>query len=161
MVSHRPSDKTDGAATFALLGERWTYLILREIFFEVRRFGQIQRALAITPTVLTARLNSLVDVGILERHRYHVDPDWFEYHLTSAAREIVPAVLAVAQWSEEHLSQGEKLRALRHAQCGQRTRPVLTCSECGIPIAARDLKPETIARDAGRPPTPSSALAAT
>ena len=57
----------------------------------MRRFGQLQRSLGIAPNVLAARLNGLVDSGILVRRRYHVDPDWFEYPLTDAAREIVPA----------------------------------------------------------------------
>jgi len=146
MTEHRPTQHSAGAAALSLLGERWTYLIVREIFFEVRRFGQIQRAIGIAPNVLTARLNALVEAGVLEKRRYHVDPDWFEYHLTDDAREIAPALLALAQWAEEHVGTGDTMRALRHTTCGHLTHPVLACAHCAEPLLAKDLLPEVVRR---------------
>jgi hypothetical protein len=59
-----------------VLGDRWTFLILREAFFGVRRYGYFQRNLGIGRNVLAARLSALVEHGLLERVRYRTDPDW-------------------------------------------------------------------------------------
>ncbi|MEE6178331.1 winged helix-turn-helix transcriptional regulator [Mycobacterium sp. 050134] len=147
MPEHRPpSDDNPGAAAIALLGERWNYLIAREIFFGTRRFGQLQRALGIAPNILTARLTALADAGIIVKQRYRVEPDWYEYHLAEHAREVVPAMLALAQWAEEHLDDQPTIRALRHTVCGELTTPVVTCNCCGEPLHARDLQPEVTER---------------
>ena len=152
MADHRPVEHNPGAAAIALLGERWNYLILREVFFGVQRFGQIQRALGIAPNVLTSRLAALVDAGVIVKHRYHVDPDWYEYQLSDHAREALPALLSLAQWAEEHLSDEPLVRALRHATCGHLTTPVLICNSCGDPLHARDLQPELVQREGISPP---------
>lgn len=150
-AAHRPSEQAAGANVLTLLGERWTYLLVREIFFGIHRFGRLQRALGIAPNVLTARLVKLADAGILTKVRYHEDPDWFEYHLSETAREIVPAMLALAQWAEENLSDAEQVRLLRHEPCGKRTHPKLVCDQCGEDLHARDVVEELVAR----PPRPA------
>lgn len=146
VAEHRPVEHAAGASALTLLGERWTYLLIREIYFGVHRFGQLQRALGIAPNVLAARLVSLTDAGILEKIRYHEDPDWFEYHLAPDAREIAPAMLWIAQWAEEHLSDADQVRLLRHTSCGRRTHPKLVCDQCGEDLHARDLEPELAPR---------------
>lgn len=159
MATRRPASKDNpGAAAIALLGERWNYLIAREIFFGTRRFGQLQRALGIAPNILTARLNALVDAGMIVKRRYRIEPDWYEYHLAEHAHEVVPALLALAQWAEKHLDDQPTIRALRHTTCGELTTPVVTCDCCGEPLRARDLQPETVDRNAtAKRVTPSTA----
>ncbi|MFC5749830.1 winged helix-turn-helix transcriptional regulator [Actinomadura rugatobispora] len=151
MAEHRPPGQAPSAAAISLLAERWTYLVIREIFFGVRRFGQIQRALGIAPNILTSRLTMLVDVGILVKHRYRTDPDWYEYRISENAQLVVPPLLAIAQWAEEHLGDDPVMRVLRHESCGKITHPVLACSECGEQVTARGLLPETVDRP-GREP---------
>ena len=68
-----------------VFSDRWTSLILREAFFGVRRYGQMQRKLGIAGNVLADRLRQLVADAMLERVRYRTDPDWFEYRLTERA----------------------------------------------------------------------------
>jgi DNA-binding HxlR family transcriptional regulator len=127
---------------FALLGERWNYAILREIFFGVQRFGALQRTLGIAPNTLTARLAGLIDVGLVERHQYRPDKEWFDYRLTSSARELVPVWISVTQWAEKHLDPALKSRRqLRHTVCGEITSPQLTCSHCGESIDGHDMEP--------------------
>jgi DNA-binding HxlR family transcriptional regulator len=89
--------------TFELFGDRWTLQIVREVSRGTRRFGGLQRRLGIARTVLSARLASLVENGILERHRYHSHPDWFEYRLTERGRALHPAIAALARWADEHM----------------------------------------------------------
>ena len=65
-----------------ILGERWTFLILRESFYGVRRFSDMQRNLGIARNILSNRLQTLVAAGILERRRYQEEPERYEYRLT-------------------------------------------------------------------------------
>jgi DNA-binding HxlR family transcriptional regulator len=92
---------------FAILGERWNYHIFREVFFGTNRFGGLQRALHIAPNVLTNRLNTLVELDLLERHQYRSDKPWYEYRLTEQAQAIVPAWVTIARWAETHLEPPE------------------------------------------------------
>jgi DNA-binding HxlR family transcriptional regulator len=93
------------ARAFELFGDRWTLQIVREVFRGTRRFGRLQRRLGIARTVLSARLALLVEHGILERERYHRDPDWFEYRLTARGRALYPAIAALGRWADEHLPE--------------------------------------------------------
>jgi DNA-binding HxlR family transcriptional regulator len=132
-----------GQAFLAVLSERWNYQILREIFFGVRRFGELKRTLGISANILTARLNQLTELGLVEKQAYRPDKPWYEYQLTGDARElVVPAVVSITRWAETH-AEGEALdsRPLLHATCGRRTEPYLACSNCHQPIEATALVP--------------------
>src|SRR2546422_4519099 len=125
-LSHRFEAESVGRA-LALVGERWTLLILREAFFGVRRFGQLARNLDIPRPTLSSRLRSLVDAGLLERVRYARNPDRHEYRLTDAGRDLFPAIVALMRWGDTHLpdSKGPPI-VLRHQACGQIADPRLT-----------------------------------
>src|SRR3954464_11704490 len=83
------------ARAMEILGERWTFLILREAFYGVRRFSDMQRNLGIARNILSTRLQTLVAAGILERRLYHSEPERYEYRLTEAGRHLYPAVATV------------------------------------------------------------------
>jgi DNA-binding HxlR family transcriptional regulator len=117
------------------VGDRWTFLVLREAFYGVRRFGHMQRNLGIAKTVLTSRLKRLVADGILERVPYREDPVWFEYRLTAKGLDLYPAIVALLTWGNAYLVPEEAERvSLRHAPCGQDPDPVLVCRHCGEPV---------------------------
>ncbi|MFE9558726.1 winged helix-turn-helix transcriptional regulator [Streptomyces sp. NPDC006692] len=132
----------DGGQEFmAAIAERWNYQILREVFFGVGRFGELKRALGISANILTARLNNLVDLGLLTKHAYRQDKPWYEYQLTLSARElVVPAIAAITRWAEEHASHGARHRFL-HTECDSPTVPYLACSNCHQPVEASTLRP--------------------
>lgn len=137
---------------FALLGERWNYAILREVFFGVQRFGALQRNLQVAPTTLTARLTGLVKLGLLERRQYRPDKEWFDYCLTDSARELVPAWIMLAQWALTHMdSDRATTRQVRHTACGELISAQLTCSHCGGALEGRDLEPVEKATDDATP----------
>jgi DNA-binding HxlR family transcriptional regulator len=127
----------------ALVGERWTLLILREAFFGVRRFGQFARNLNIPRPTLSARLRTLADAGLLERVPSDQHPDRHEYRLTDAGRDLFPAIVALMRWSDTHFadSSGPPI-ALRHRACGEIADPRLTCQHCGQEIDVRNVTPE-------------------
>jgi DNA-binding HxlR family transcriptional regulator len=124
-----------------VLSDRWTFLILREAFFGVRRYGQMQRNLGIARNVLADRLKQLVADGMFERVRYRTDPDWYEYRLTERALDLYPAIVALMRWADRHLATDEDggALALIHRGCGEPAEPYLACSQCHEPLTARDI----------------------
>jgi DNA-binding HxlR family transcriptional regulator len=93
------------ARALEVVGERWTLLIVRDVFLGLRRFDQLQESLGIARNVLTDRLNRLVEEGILERVLYSERPERFEYRLTNKGRELNIALTALRQWGDKHLSE--------------------------------------------------------
>jgi DNA-binding HxlR family transcriptional regulator len=124
-----------------VLGDRWTFLVLREAFFGVRRYGYFQRNLGIGRNVLASRLAALVEHGLLERVRYRTDPDWYEYQLTAAGLDLFPAILTIKTWADRHLLDPEAPKlSIRHRTCGAELTPVVVCESCGEPISAADVE---------------------
>src|SRR6266571_1259671 len=93
------------ARALEVVGERWTLLIVRDVFLGLRRFDQLQESLGIARNVLTDRLNRLVEEGILERVRYSERPERYEYQLTDKGRELNIALTALRQWGDKYLSE--------------------------------------------------------
>src|SRR6201990_3316766 len=119
-----------------VLSDRWTFLILREAFFGVRRYGQMQRDLGIARNVLADRLRALVADGMLERVRYRTDPDWYEYRLTERALDLYPAIVALMRWADRHLATDADVPALEpgHRTCGRSADPYPACSHRHAPL---------------------------
>jgi DNA-binding HxlR family transcriptional regulator len=92
------------ARALEVVGERWTLLIVRDVFLGLRRFDQLQENLGIARNVLTDRLNRLVEEGILERVRYSERPERFEYRLTTKGRDLQIALAGLRQWGDKYLS---------------------------------------------------------
>jgi DNA-binding HxlR family transcriptional regulator len=101
--------------SLGVLGERWTFLILREAFFGATRFAEFRDRLGIAPDVLTDRLTALVEYGVMEREPYQ-EPgarSRFAYRLTPAGRELRVVLSALQQWGDEHLPRPEGPSLLR------------------------------------------------
>src|SRR5262245_27993676 len=90
------------ARTLEIVGERWTLLIIRDVFLGLRRFDQLQESLGIARNVLADRLNRLVEEGILERVAYSERPTRYEYRLTDKGLELNVALTALRQWGDKH-----------------------------------------------------------
>jgi DNA-binding HxlR family transcriptional regulator len=140
------------ARAVEVLGDRWTFLILRELFFGVRRFGQLARNLGLSRRILSDRLTKLVTAGVLERRLYRSGPDRYEYCLTPVGLDLYPAIVTLMAWGDRHLSNaaGPPL-VLHHRDCGHDTQPVLVCSECREPLEATAVEPRP-GPGVGRPP---------
>jgi DNA-binding HxlR family transcriptional regulator len=122
-----------------VIGDRWRILVLREAFYGVRRYGEMVRNLGIARNVLAARLKDLVADGLLERRRYRTDPDWYEYVLTDAGRDLYGAIVALLHWADVYMpAAGEGLR-LRHRPCGHLTHAKVVCAACGIELDPREV----------------------
>jgi DNA-binding HxlR family transcriptional regulator len=130
------------ARTLAILGERWTLLVLRQSFAGVRRYDEFQRTLGIARNVLADRLQTLVGEGILERRAYQERPRRFEYRLTQKGRDLYPVIVALMEWGDRYLAPDGPPMLLVHNRCGKETRPHFVCSECGEPIDPREMTPK-------------------
>ena len=136
----RPDECSVGRA-MDILGERWTFLILRESFYGVRRFSDMQRNLGIARNILSNRLQTLVGAGILERRRYQEEPERYEYRLTETGRGLYPAIIAIMRWGDEHLMEDGAPVVLRHS-CGEIADPVMVCAHCRAELDPHEVTPE-------------------
>jgi DNA-binding HxlR family transcriptional regulator len=141
-LSDNAKAKTAAAQeALALLADRWSFLIIREAFSGMHRFGQLQRNLGIARNVLADRLVKLVKHGLLERVRYRTEPDWYEYRLTERGLGLYPAILAFFRWADAHFGDPRRPAVkIRHRDCGKLTQPLLVCSQCRKPLGAKDVE---------------------
>jgi len=130
------------ARTLAVLGERWTLLILRQSFLGVKRFDELQRTLGIARNVLADRLQTLVGEGILERRRYQDRPPRYEYKLTPKGLDLYPVLVSLMEWGDRYNAPNGAPVVLVHRTCGKETHPHFVCSECGEPLDPREVTPE-------------------
>ena len=126
--------------TVAVVGDRWTLLILRECFLRVRRFEAFQSSLQITRHLLSERLKKLVRFGILRRVPYSEAPKRYEYILTQKGLDLYPIIMAMVHWGDIHMGD-ERGRPLlhEHKTCGKVFDPVMVCSECVEPLHAKQV----------------------
>ncbi len=90
------------ARSLELVGERWTLLVVREIFHGRRKFSEMQRSLGVARNVLTARLQRMVDEDIIERRPYSERPERYEYFLTEKGLDLWPVMTALMFWGDKY-----------------------------------------------------------
>jgi DNA-binding HxlR family transcriptional regulator len=125
------------ARSLEVLGERWTLLIVRDAFFGVRRFGDFIAHLDIPRAVLTARLNALVDEGVLARVPGESGRD--EYELTDKGTKLWPIVRDLMAWGDEFYAPDGPLRILRHDADGGVLDRQGICASCGKTVAVAEI----------------------
>ena len=123
------------ARTLAIVGERWTLLVLREITLGRRRFEEIRRELGVASNILADRLATLTEHGILER----VD-DPSRYRLTDKGRDLQPVLTALMRWGDRYTAGDAGPPVVQvHTGCGHDAHPQQVCGHCGEQIGPRDL----------------------
>lgn len=124
------------ARTLAIVGERWTLLIMRELLLGRRRFEELRRNTGVATNILSDRLATLVDHGLVT-HRG--EPP--EYRPTEKGRDLVPVLLALMSWGDRYAApEAGPPRVPVHTTCGHDAHPRLHCSHCGEPIAPREIR---------------------
>jgi DNA-binding HxlR family transcriptional regulator len=125
------------ARTMDVIGEWWTPLILRDLFAGMSRFEDLRRDLGVASNILTDRLDTLTQRGIVERHQYQTNPPRFEYQLTEKGRDLLPAIVAIQRWGDRWESSAEGPPALLvHDTCDQITTPLVVCDKCHGALSA-------------------------
>jgi DNA-binding HxlR family transcriptional regulator len=127
-----------------IVGEKWTLLVLREAFYGARRFEQFHANVGCARNLLSERLNTLLEAGLMQRVPYR-EPgqrERHEYRLTDKGLDLLPAVIALMQWGDrwEADSAGPPVEII-HRECGHPVDLVLRCSRDDVPVTARDTQP--------------------
>src|ERR1700759_4565355 len=120
------------AKPLSFLGERWTLLVLRDLFLGRHRFDEFQASLGVATNVLSRRLATLTEEGIVERRRYSEHPERFEYVLTEKGKDLQPVLLAMLAWGDRYTA--EKGAPLEVVPGTPPFPAVQVCSEWGEPI---------------------------
>ncbi len=129
------------AGTLAIVGEKWTLLVLREAFYGVRRFEEFHRAVGCARNLLSTRLATLVEHGILRREEYREPGDRAraEYRMTPKGLELLPALVALMQWGDKWTADATGPPVLlTHGPCGAPVRAELICAHGHHELTARD-----------------------
>ena len=138
------TDNCTVGRTMEVLGERWTLVVLREVFNGVRRFEDMRRHSGIPRQVLTDRLALLVDAGILRREPYR-EPgqrERHEYRPTDKGFDLYPVLVAVRAWGDRYLADPEGSPiSLVHRDCGAQVRAVLRCDADHVVESPRQVVP--------------------
>jgi DNA-binding HxlR family transcriptional regulator len=131
------------AGTLAVVGEKWTLLVLREAFLGVRRFADFQANLGAPKAVLSDRLGTLVEQGILRRVPYQPEGERQrrEYRLTRKGMDLYPTLVALMQWGDTYLSEGAASLELEHRDCGSPVHLAVVCEAGHQLTGAREVRP--------------------
>lgn len=127
------------AATLEVVGERWSLLIVRSAMLGVRRFDALQKDLGVARNVLHARLERLIEHGVLERRQYQEHPPRYEYFLTEKGLDLWPTIVALMQWGDRYATpENGPAVVIEHKDCGGALDAHRTCVRCGARVSVRD-----------------------
>jgi DNA-binding HxlR family transcriptional regulator len=128
------------ARTLSVVGDRWTMLIIRDVFLGIRKFEGMQRDLGLTPHRLSDRLRKLVRDGILVRVPYEKRPRRFEYRLTEKGIDLYPLIVVMVEWGDRWMAGPDGVPVeLVHQPCGHSIKPELICPDCKSKIEPREM----------------------
>lgn|SRR5487761_618416 len=141
VLDYDTANCTLGAAV-GIIGERWTFLVLREAFSGVRRFADMQRRTQAPRQILSDRLSHLVSEGLLRKMPYQEDGQRsrMEYRLTDKAMDLYPVLVALLQWGDRYAAgpAGPATR-LTHRDCGEPIGVQVSCAAGHAVGSARDV----------------------
>jgi DNA-binding HxlR family transcriptional regulator len=133
-----PTQYCSVASTLEIIGERWTILILRDVFVGIRRFEELQRHLGVARNILQARLERLVEHGVLVKRPYQERPVRQEYRLTEKGADLWPVLVSLLQWGDRYAIAGERPMILQHRGCGGELNDRRRCTGCGADVTVTE-----------------------
>jgi DNA-binding HxlR family transcriptional regulator len=123
----------------ARVGDAWSMLILRDASLGLTRFEQFRTSLDIAPNILTGRLKTLTEGGLLEKRRYSEHPPRYEYLLTPAGRDFLPVLEVIGAWGRRHNGDGS-LSQMVDAETGAAVEPLVVDRVTGQPVGSRNMR---------------------
>lgn len=127
------------AQGLAVIGDRWAFLIIREIYLGVRRFEDLRQRTRAARGTLASRLKSLVEHGILYRNPYQDSPVRYEYRLTDKGLDLYPVVLMMWRWEHDWGDHHYLPATLLHETCGGEMLPMYRCRGCKLELRPQDV----------------------
>ena len=139
-AEEHPRDCTIADA-LEVVGDRWSLLIVRELFYAQQRFTEIVRNTGAPRDIAAARLRKLVEHGVITREQYSEHPPRHAYRLTAAGRDLAPVLLTLKRWGQQHVRHGADPMRFDHT-CGHEFVAQVHCTACGDALEAGQLTPE-------------------
>ena len=130
----------EGARVLEVIGDRWSFLILRDAFLRVRRFEDLRRRTGAARGTLAARLADLVAHGVLQRLPYGPAPGKLDYRLTEKGLGFYPVALCMWKWENRWSAGFDLPPRMVHRRCGHELDPLLTCGHCDEALHLRDIR---------------------
>ena len=128
------------ARSLERVGDEWSVLILRDALYGLTRFDAFQKSLGIAPNILTRRLATLVETGMLERTQYSEHPPRYDYRLTEAGRDFRTVILAMLAWGNRHFAQDGLSTVVVNVETGEIAEPIVVDKKSGRPLIGPDFK---------------------
>jgi DNA-binding HxlR family transcriptional regulator len=123
-----------------LLGDEWTLLVIQQALMGATRYAEFRARLPISNSVLTRRLQTLTDDGLLDRRAYQSNPPRSEYLITARGRSLWPVLLSIWEWERHWVpDHAERLPGMRHTACGGDFAPLVVCRSCGETATEKDV----------------------
>jgi DNA-binding HxlR family transcriptional regulator len=120
------------ARSLEILGEKWTFIVLRDVFIGIRRFDDFIEHTGIPRQVLSNRLSTLVAQGLLKRETYR-EPGRrarSEYRLTDKGIDAYPILVALREWGDRYAADAAGPPVLTvHRDCGAQVSIRLRCAD--------------------------------
>ena len=127
------------ARSLTCMGDAWSILILRDAHAGLTRFDQFRKSLGIAPTILTRRLATLTEEGLLEKRLYTERPPREEYVLSAAGRDFLPVLFVIGSWGRQHRG-GEPLIHFLDDEAGTEIKAVVIDEVTGAKIGTRPIR---------------------
>ncbi len=128
------------AATVAVVGDRWTVLILREAYRGARRFTEFVDRTGIAKNLLSNRLVRLVEHGLLERVQYCERPVRHEYCPTSKGWALSPALIALMHWGDTYYAPDGPDTVLVCRHCNDPVSIEVRCGRCDCALRPHEIR---------------------
>jgi DNA-binding HxlR family transcriptional regulator len=146
------------AAALDVVGEKWSLLVVRELFLGCRRFSDIAANTGAPRDILTSRLRRLEEVGVVSRRSYSEHPPRYDYLLTDAGKDLRPVIMALKHWGDTHVMHQMLPPVLEHS-CGHVFEPRMACAACGeVFTDARSLVTAGAAATPAGDPAPATSV---
>lgn len=125
------------ARALEVVGERWTLLIVRDLFYGIRRYNDLRKHIGLPPATLSDRLAALIDDGVVAR--VGEEGSRAEYELTAKGEALWPIIHSLAQWGGDHYVAAENRMRYTHRDDGAPIGAGGVCTACGAIPAAHDI----------------------
>ncbi|WP_296448195.1 winged helix-turn-helix transcriptional regulator [Rhodoferax sp. UBA5149] len=128
------------AQTLEQIGDWWTLLIIRDALNGVKTFTEFQERTGIAKNILTERLGTLVENGIMVREKTRPEVNRYHYRLTAKGEALLPILIAIIQWGDQWVYGGEGPLRIVDAKSKETIRPLTIQAADGRPLSRAELR---------------------
>jgi DNA-binding HxlR family transcriptional regulator len=121
--------------TLERVGDRWSILLLRELFRGAHRFDELQTSLGIAPNILSSRLTRLIDAGFVEKQLYQEHPPRYSYVLAERGRDFMPVLFAIVEFGNKHFSPDGPAVVVVDSTTMEVAEPVVVDAKTGVAVS--------------------------